>query len=74
MLLLILFQENMNMKGPFSPYPSLYQISSKLFAKNGYKILKFQHMIQQLQDNSPVSLGYSWHNDEILYKGLFVFK
>jgi hypothetical protein len=27
------------------------------------------HMIQQLQDNYLVSPGYSWHNDEILYKG-----
>ena len=26
-------------------------------------------MIHQLQHNSPTSLGYSWHNEEILYKG-----
>jgi hypothetical protein len=30
---------------------------------------KISHMIQQLKDNSLVSLGYSWHNDELLYKG-----
>jgi hypothetical protein len=26
-------------------------------------------MIQQLQDNSPVSPAYSWHNEELRYKG-----
>jgi hypothetical protein len=26
-------------------------------------------MIQQLKSNSPVSPGYSWHNDELRYKG-----
>jgi hypothetical protein len=31
MWLLMLFQENMKMKGPFFPSPSLYQIGSKLF-------------------------------------------
>jgi hypothetical protein len=25
-------------------------------------------LIQQLQDNSPVSPGYSWHNNELRYK------
>jgi hypothetical protein len=30
---------------------------------------KISHLIQQLQDNSPVSPGYSWHNDELRYKG-----
>jgi hypothetical protein len=35
---------------------------------------KISHLIQQLQDNSPVSPGYSWHNDELHYKGPFVFK
>jgi hypothetical protein len=30
---------------------------------------KISHMIQQLKSNSPVSPGYSWHNDEIHYKG-----
>jgi hypothetical protein len=30
---------------------------------------KILHLIQQLQDNSPVFAGYSWHNDEIHYKG-----
>jgi hypothetical protein len=29
---------------------------------------KILHLIQQLQDNSPISLGYSWHNDELRYK------
>jgi len=42
MLLLTLFLENMIMKGPFSPYLSLSQIDSKMFSKNGYKILKFR--------------------------------
>jgi hypothetical protein len=41
MWFLPLFHENMKMKGPFSPALSLYQIGSKFFAKNGYKILKF---------------------------------
>jgi hypothetical protein len=26
-------------------------------------------LIQQLQDNSPVSPEYSWHNEELRYKG-----
>ena len=30
---------------------------------------KISHMIQQFQSNSPVSSGYSWHNDELHYKG-----
>jgi hypothetical protein len=30
---------------------------------------KISHMIQQLKANSPVSRGYSWHNDELCYKG-----
>jgi hypothetical protein len=30
---------------------------------------KISCLIQQLQDNSPVSPGYSWHNDELHYKG-----
>jgi hypothetical protein len=30
---------------------------------------KSSHLIQQLQSNSPVSLGYSWIHDEIQYKG-----
>jgi hypothetical protein len=34
-------QENMKMKGPFFPSPSLYQIGSKLFTRNGCKIPKF---------------------------------
>jgi hypothetical protein len=29
----------------------------------------FACLIQQLQANSPVSPGYSWHNDELHYKG-----
>ena len=35
------YPKNMNMKGPCYPYPSLYQIGSRMFAGNGYKILKF---------------------------------
>jgi hypothetical protein len=30
---------------------------------------KSSHLIQQLQSNSPVSLGYSWLHDELRYKG-----
>jgi hypothetical protein len=30
---------------------------------------KISHLIQQLQANSFVSPGHSWHNDEIHYKG-----
>jgi hypothetical protein len=30
---------------------------------------KILHMIQQLKSNSPVSPRYSWHNDELRYKG-----
>jgi hypothetical protein len=26
-------------------------------------------MIQQLQENYPTSLGYSWHNNKLRYKG-----
>jgi hypothetical protein len=28
-------------------------------------------LLHQLQHNSSVSLGYSWHNDELHYKGHF---
>jgi hypothetical protein len=34
------FPANMKMKDPFFLFPSLYQISSKPFARNGYKIPK----------------------------------
>ena len=30
---------------------------------------KISHLIQQLQANSPTSPGYSWHNNELHYKG-----
>jgi hypothetical protein len=30
---------------------------------------KISRLIQQLQANSPVSPGHSWHNDELSYKG-----
>jgi hypothetical protein len=30
---------------------------------------KIFHLIQQLQHHSPASLGYSWHNEELHYKG-----
>jgi hypothetical protein len=30
---------------------------------------KNSHLIQQLHAISPVSPGYSWHNDELRYKG-----
>jgi hypothetical protein len=30
---------------------------------------KISRLIQQLQANAPVSPGYSWHNDELHYKG-----
>jgi hypothetical protein len=30
---------------------------------------KIFHLVQQLQANSPVSPGYSWHNDDLRYKG-----
>jgi hypothetical protein len=29
---------------------------------------KILRLIQQLQDSSPVSPGYSWHNDDLRYK------
>jgi hypothetical protein len=51
MWLLIHFPENMKMKGPFFLSPSVYQIGSKLFAKNGYTIPK----VSILYDNcSPI--------------------
>jgi hypothetical protein len=37
----MLFPGNMKKMGPFSPSPSLYQIGSKLFLRNGYKAPKF---------------------------------
>jgi hypothetical protein len=30
---------------------------------------KISHLIQQLQDNSHISPRYSWHHDELRYKG-----
>jgi hypothetical protein len=30
---------------------------------------KLSHPIQHLQHHSPISLGYSWHNEELRYKG-----
>jgi len=41
MWMLILFQENIKMKVPYIPSPSLSQIGSNMYTKNGYKILKF---------------------------------
>jgi hypothetical protein len=32
---------------------------------------KISHLIQQLQEKSPVSPGHSWNNDELRYKGHF---
>jgi hypothetical protein len=32
---------------------------------------KILHLIQQLQANSPVSPGHSWHNDVLRYNGCF---
>jgi hypothetical protein len=41
MLWPVLFPKNMNKTGPFSPSPSLYQIGSNLFVRNGCKTTKF---------------------------------
>jgi hypothetical protein len=41
MWLMMHFPKNNKMKGPFSPSPSLYQIGSKMFIRNGYTIPKF---------------------------------
>jgi hypothetical protein len=30
---------------------------------------KISSLLHQLQHNSPVSTGYSWHNEELRYKG-----
>jgi hypothetical protein len=30
---------------------------------------KISHLIQQLQEKFPTSTGYSWNNNELLYKG-----
>jgi hypothetical protein len=38
------FLENMKMKDPFFLFPSLYQIGSKPFARNGYKIPKVHRL------------------------------
>jgi hypothetical protein len=35
---------------------------------------KSSHLIQQLQTNAPAPPGYSWLQDELRYKGPFVFK
>jgi hypothetical protein len=71
----MLFLGSMKKTGPFSPSPSLYQIGSKLFVRNGCKTPKISSMIHQLQHNSPASPGYSWHNEELFYKGrLYLFK
>jgi hypothetical protein len=32
---------------------------------------KIPHLIQQLQANYPFSLVYSWHDDDLRYKGHF---
>jgi hypothetical protein len=31
--------------------------------------LKISFLIHQLQENYPASLGYSWNNNELQYKG-----
>jgi hypothetical protein len=31
---------------------------------------KLYHLIQKLKQDSQASLGYSWHNEELLYKGI----
>jgi hypothetical protein len=69
MWLLTLFPGSMKMKGPSFLSHSLYQIGSKLVHQEWLQDPKISCLIQQLQDNSPVSPGYSWHNDELHYKG-----
>jgi hypothetical protein len=84
MWLLMQFLENMNMKGPFFLFPSLYQIGSKLFAGLATRSQKFasnttiarqfsilpQGTLGSLQ-SSP---GYSWLNDDLRYKGHYLSK
>jgi hypothetical protein len=39
------------------------------FHQESFQDPKISHMIQQLQKDPHASLGYSWHNEELLYKG-----
>jgi hypothetical protein len=69
MWLLTLFLKNIKMKGPFFPSPSLYQIS--FVHQEWIHDPKISHIFQQFKTNSLVSQGYSWHSDELHYKGHF---
>jgi hypothetical protein len=68
MWFLVHFPENMKMKGPFFLsfiVPDWLQAIRQEWLQDP----KSSHLIQQLQSNSPVFLGYSWLHDELQYKG-----
>jgi hypothetical protein len=73
MWLLMNFQENLKMKGPFFSLSFIMLDWLQVVHQEWLQDPKNLHMIQQLQANSPFSQGYSWHNDELHYKGRLYF-
>jgi hypothetical protein len=65
------FQENMKMKGPFFPLSFILPYWLQVVHQKWLHDPKISNMIQQLQANSSIFPGYSWHNDDIHYKGSF---
>jgi hypothetical protein len=59
MWLLTLFQESMKMKGPFFSLSFILPDWLQAVRRKWLQDPKILHMIQQLQANSLVSLGYS---------------
>jgi hypothetical protein len=75
MRFLMLFLGNMKMEGSLFSLSFIVQDWLQAMHQEWINDPKISHLIQQLQANSQVSPGYSWHNDEICYKGnLYLIK
>ena len=69
MWLLMHFLEKMKMKGPFFSLSFIVPYWLQVVRQEWLQDPKSSHLIQQLQSNSLVSLGYYWLYDELRYKG-----
>jgi hypothetical protein len=59
----------MKMKGPFFSLSFIIPYWLQVVHQEWLQDPKISRLIQKLQANSLVSPGYSWHNDELHYKG-----
>jgi hypothetical protein len=66
---LMLFPGNMKKKGPSFPSHSLSSTGFRLFHQEWLQDPKISSLIQKLQQDPQAAPGYSWHNEEFLYKG-----